>query len=189
MKRNLRQMLLTLLLSLALLPPCAPGAAAQAFSAAQVKAAFLYNFAKFVEWPGAAFDSADAPFVLGVLGTDPVGAAARELLRGKSIKGRPLVVREVAGPKAARECHLLFFGRDEEDRLEAILDALSGAPVLVVSDVERFTDRGGMIELVTVGQRIRFAIDAAAARAAGLTLSSQLRELALPVRGPAGEAP
>jgi len=189
MKRSPRQMLLTLLLSLALLPPCAPGAAAQAFSAAQVKAAFLYNFAKFVEWPGAAFDSADAPFVLGVLGSDSVGAAARELLRGKTVKGRPLVVREVADPEAARGCHLLFVGRNEEGRLEAILAALRGAPVLVISDMERFAERGGMIELLTVGQKIRFVIDAAAARAAGLTLSSQLLELALPVRGPAGEAP
>jgi len=189
MKRDLRQMLLTLLLSLALLPSCAPRAAAQAFSAAEVEAAFLYNFAKFIGWPEAAFDSADAPFVLGVLGTDPVGAAAHELLRGKSIKGRPLVVREVADPEAARGCHLLFFGRDEEDRLEVILAVLRGAPVLVVSDLERFAERGGMIGLVPAGQKIRFAIDAAAARAAGLTLSSQLLDLALPVPEPAEGTP
>jgi len=189
MKRSLRHMFLALLLSLTLLHPCVPGAAAQVFSAAQVKAAYLYNFAKFVGWPAVALGDADAPFVLCFLGTDPVGAAARELLSGKSVQGRPLVVRQAVDLEAADGCHLIFVGRGEEPRLDAILATLRGTPVLVVSDVEHFSERGGMIELVTTGQRIRFAIDAAAARSAGLSLSSQLLELALPARGAAREAP
>jgi len=181
-------MTLAVLLALTLCPPDVPAAAAPVFSAPQVEAAFLYNFAKFVEWPDSAFSTAESPFILGFLGPDPVADAARQLLRGKSVGGRSLVVREV-DLETAKSCHILFVGRVEEARLAAIVAALRGDPVLLVSDMERFAGRGGMIGLVTAGQKIRFAIDAAAARAAGLTLSSQLLDLARPDAGPAGEDP
>jgi len=188
MTNRLRRICLHLCLFTAALQPLRAEAVAAEFSAPQVKAAFLYNFAKFVDWPAGAFATERSPLVLGVLGQDPVGDAATELLAGKTVKGRPLEIRSVSSPEEAIRCHLLFISSTELSLLDRTLPALQRHSVLTVSDGERFAELGGVIGLMTVDQRIRFEINAQAARDAGLEISSQLLSLATTVHGPPGRA-
>jgi len=178
MKSRLRKICLTVCLSALTLPALAEPAAGAEFSASQVKAAFLYNFAKFVDWPADAFSTADAPLVLGILGPDPVCSAAMQSLAGKKVKGRPLEVRPVSGIEGAKGCHILFIGAAEQPRLVQLLDSLRGSSILTVSGIEHFIEQGGSIGLTTVEQKIRFEINLEAAREADLVVSSQLLTLA-----------
>lgn len=140
----------------------------------QLKAVFLFNFAQFVDWPGGAFATPDAPLVIGVLGEDPFGEVLDEVVRGERVGGRPLVVRRFRAVEEVDQCHLLFVGRSEAGRAGRILAALKGRPVLTVADMEDFAVRGGMIRFVTDRGRIRFRINLEAAKDAGLVLSSKL---------------
>ncbi|HWS15864.1 MAG TPA: YfiR family protein [Candidatus Methylomirabilis sp.] len=139
-----------------------------------VKAAFLYNFAKFIEWPD---EKAGSPgdFPLCVLGSesDPV-LTALDSLQGKTVRGLPLTTRRVATLGEARTCRILFVTSSERPRLPEILSALRGRPVLTVGDTNGFAERGGIINLVKAGNRISFEINTDAAQRAGLTMSSKL---------------
>jgi hypothetical protein len=178
MKSRLRKICLTVCLGALTLPALAAPAAGAEFSAPQVKAAFLYNFAKFVDWPAEAFSTADAPLVLGILGPDPVATAAMQSLADKTVKGRPLEVRLLSGIEEAKRCHILFISVTEQPSLAQLLDSLRGSSILTVSDIEHFAEQGGSISLTTVEQKIRFEINVEAAREAGLVVSSQLLTLA-----------
>jgi hypothetical protein len=178
MKSRFHKICLTFCLGALTLQPLAAPAAGAEFSAPQVKAAFLYNFAKFVDWPAEAFSTADAPLVLGILGPDPVGSAAMQSLADKKVKGRPLEVRVLSGIEEAKRCHILFISVTEQPRLARLLDSLRGSSILTVSDIEHFAERGGNIGLTTVEQKIRFEINVEATREAGLVVSSQLLTLA-----------
>ncbi|HEY9509510.1 MAG TPA: YfiR family protein [Verrucomicrobiae bacterium] len=146
----------------------------------QLKAAFLFNFAKFVDWPPAAFTNSTAPFVIGVLGQDPFGKDLENTVRNKSIGGHAIVARAVASIPDARQCQILFVSNSESKRLREILDGLRGASVLTVGENEKFFVAGGMVNFVVEGRKIRFQINDAAAKAAGLKISSKLLSLALP---------
>lgn len=149
----------------------------------QLKAAFLFNFAKFVEWPPETFADQRSPIVIGILGDNPFRDESRDLLeetvRNKVINERPVVVKVVQAPAAATNCHILFISTSEKERLPEILAGLRGASVLTVGETERFTESGGMINFVLEGNKIRFQINDAAARSARLTVSSKLLSLAL----------
>jgi hypothetical protein len=140
----------------------------------QVKAVFLFNFSRFVEWPDAAFADERAPFVVGVFGFDPFGAELDEVVRGESVRGRPLVVRRVQSAGDAAHCQILFIHHSEGDRLSEVLGALDRHSTLTVSDIEGATQQGVMIRLVKQSGRVRMRIDAESARAAQLTISSNL---------------
>jgi len=143
-----------------------------------IKAAFLYNFAKFTEWPAAAFASADSPLTICVLGDDPFGAAL-DAIDGKEIKGRTVSVRRLADTAVAEACHVIFISISEETRLTDILDILRGRPVLTVADMPEFARTGGIINLKTnEEERIRFDINIGKAQQAGLRMSSKLLSLA-----------
>ncbi|MBI3849399.1 MAG: YfiR family protein [Verrucomicrobia bacterium] len=144
----------------------------------QVKAAFLYNFAKFVEWPSVSAASNDAPFVVGVLGRNPFGADLDQILKDKIVNRRPVKIKQCETAQAARNCQILFIGATEETRLPQIFEALKGAAVLTVSDIRRFADRGGMICFVMEENKVRFEINKSNAQQAGLTVSAQLLKLA-----------
>jgi hypothetical protein len=181
--------LLVCLGALTLTAGAMPAAGAE-FSAPQVKTAFLYNFAKFVAWPAAAFSTADAPLVLGILGPDPVGAAAGQSLAGKTVRGRRLEVRSVSGMEEAKGCHILFLGAAHLPSLARIHAGLRQSHVLTVSDIEHFAEGGGGIGLTTVEQKIRFEINLETMRQAGLVVSSQLLTLATAIhRSPAWDPP
>ncbi len=141
----------------------------------QVKAAFLYNFAKFVDWPARSFPDANAPIVIGVLGESPFGDELEKLAKGRRINGRPIVVRWVSA-EGARSCHLLFVGAGDEGRFAGIKDGLPG--VLTVGESDGFSRRGGMINFVFEGEKIRFEINVGQAEAEGLKISAQLQKLA-----------
>jgi len=140
----------------------------------QVKAVFLFNFSQFVDWPHTAFETPDAPLVIGVLGRDPFGAQLDEVVKGESVKGHPLQVRRFATVEELNGCHILFVSASEQRRLDEILQRVKGRSVLTVADKGDFAQRGGMILFVTERERVRMRINLEAAEAAGLTLSSKL---------------
>jgi hypothetical protein len=144
----------------------------------QVKAAYLFNFAKFVEWPVGAFATPDAPLVIGIYGPDPFGAALEALVRDKRVAGRPLVIRRSGSITDLRTSHLVFVSATAKDALPAVLARLSGATVLTVGEDERFIESGGVVRFELVDGRVGFTIDVGAASRARLTISSQLLRLA-----------
>ncbi len=148
-----------------------------------IKAAFLYNFAKFVEWPNGVFAAAEAPLALCVLGADPFGGELDMVVQGKTAQGHPVVVRRLDGLGAVARCHILFVSSSEQERFAEVLGAVAGRSVLTVGEDGEFARAGGMISFVLREQRVRFAIDAGAAERAGLRLSSRLLDLAEPVHG------
>ena len=143
----------------------------------QVKAAFLYNFAKFVEWPDTAFTNPEAPMAFCVIGADPFGPSLDDL-QGKRVKNRPVSIQRIDAPADAQRCHVLFISSADNHRMAEITAAVKGSPVLVVGDAERFARRGGTIGFLAERNRVAFEINAGAAKGAGLTVSSQLLKLA-----------
>jgi hypothetical protein len=147
-----------------------------------VKAAYLYNFAKFVQWPADAARRDARTFQVCVIGEDPFGPVLDRVVAGGSINGRTVAVRRIAGAQDGRSCHILFLGGMDERRAVETLDTLGRADVLTVSDLPEFTQRGGMIQFVVQGARVRFEVNLDRARDAGLMLSSELLRVALTVR-------
>jgi hypothetical protein len=150
------------------------GDASAALSEHRLKAVFLFNFTRFVEWPPSAFTAPDAPFVLGVFGRDPFGSDLDDVVRDETINGRRLLVRRVQSVQDAAACQILFIPQSERANLDEILAALSRSNTLTVSDLDGSAQHGAMIRLVTDRDRIRLRINVDAARAAGLTISSKL---------------
>jgi len=148
------------------------------FSEYDVKAAFLFNFAKFVEWPAAAFRDASEPIVLGVVGDDPFGDTLDRMLAEKKIRGRTLVVKRFETVDSLERCHILFVSRAESAHLDRVLARIHGTPTLTVGDGERFAEVGGMIGFTVERSRVRFDVDLQAARRAGLNPSSELLKVA-----------
>lgn len=144
-----------------------------------VKAAFLYNFAKFTEWPAL---PAGAPIVVCIAGDDGIAAALVETVRGQNISGHTLEVRRSQDNAAWRVCHLLFIADAETRRAAGGLGAIKTLPVLTVSDGKGFSQASGIIELFVEGGKMRFAINVDAAEGSGLHLSSRLLGLAKVIR-------
>ena len=155
----------------ALAQPAAP-------SEYQFKAAFIYHFAQFVEWPAAAFSEDKAPFVVGILGENPFGHALEQAVNGKSLNEHPLVVREFRSAAQAKGAHILFISVSEKKRLPEIFAALKGASVLTISETDHVLESGPIINFITEGNKIRFQISEEPARQAGLKISSKLLSLA-----------
>jgi hypothetical protein len=151
----------------------------------QLKAAFLFSFAKFVDWPPDSFASPQAPFSICILGADPFGQVIDDVLRDKTIGDHPVVVKRTNEPAEVRHCQIVFISSSESRRLPEILSSLQGASVLIVGDTDHFADSGGTIGLMLEQNHIRFAINTVAAESAGLKISSKLLALAKIVRGPA----
>ncbi|MDE2050938.1 MAG: YfiR family protein [Gammaproteobacteria bacterium] len=149
-------------------------------TAQQVEAVFLFYFSQFVDWPPAAFDGAGSPIVIGVLGDDPFDGALDQAVAGERVNGRPVVVRHLKGLADAAGCQILYISSSEAAQLPQILSALKGRNVLTVSDLDHFARSGGMIRFLLIDQHVRLRINAQAARAAGLTLSSRLLRAAVP---------
>lgn len=146
-----------------------------------MKAAFLYNFITFTDWPADAFASPESPYVIGVLGTDPFGKSLEEIIGSDRIKGRPLVVRRFQRVEDARRCHILFIASSEARRVADILPRLAGQPVLTVSDLPGFAEAGGAIGF-TAQTRIGLIINPSVLHQANLVVSSKLLRLAQLVR-------
>jgi YfiR/HmsC-like len=142
----------------------------------QIKAAYLYNFGRFVEWPPSSLKNDN--FVVCVLGRDPFGPALDKVLTGETISGKPVMAKRISNPQESNTCQILFLNETDEDHLTRLLGALDKEAVLTVSDAPRFSQRGGMIQFVMDGQRVRFEVNLAATQHAGLALSSELLRVA-----------
>lgn len=143
----------------------------------KVKAVFLFNFTQFVEWPGTAFSSAGAPFVVGVAGEDPFGPFLEETVQNERVGSHPVVVQRYHEAKDVRGCHILFLNyKDPEKLKEALLQA--GRNTLTVSDADGFMRMGGMIRFVTENNKIRLQVCPDAAKSAELQISSKLLRVA-----------
>jgi hypothetical protein len=154
--------------------PGAAGGQEIAPSEYQMKAAFLFNFAKFVEWPTAVLPE-NSPLVMGVLGDDPFDGALENAVRNKAIAEHPLAYKRVKSLSEVKDCHILFISSSEKKRWPQLSDALAGASVLTVSENwDHFTDAGGVIYFFMENRRVCFDINAEAARKVGLKISSKL---------------
>jgi hypothetical protein len=151
---------------------------AQSISEYQVKAAFLYNFARFVEWPKDAFPDARTPILLGIVGEDPFGGALEQTVKGKTISGRELVLKRVPPQQDLKGFHLLFVSSSEARHLSQIMESVNGKGVLTVGETDGFTQAGGVINFTLVENKVRFEINTDAAERAGLKISSKLLSLA-----------
>ncbi len=142
-----------------------------------IKAAFLFNFAKFVEWPANAFKDDLSPMNLCILGTDPFGSAL-DTLKDKTIKGRPFKIKRANRADDIEACHILFISASEKGNLKQILDAVRNSNTLTISEIEGFAQMGGIINFIVVNQKVHFEINPAAAERSRLKISSQLLKLA-----------
>jgi hypothetical protein len=149
----------------------------------QVKAAYLFNFLKFVEFPEDSFGDALAPIVIGIVGEDPFGQSLPQVVVGKTVDGRDLVIRNFHAGENLRGVHILFISASEKKRLPQILASLQGVSVLTVADLDGFLDEGGMIQFLSENDRVRFAINVNAAGRAKVKISSKLLSLARAVVG------
>ena len=151
-----------------------PAAGSETFKEYELKAAYLYNFTQFVDWPPEAFPAPDTPLVIGVLGADPFGRNLDVLVNNEVVKNRRLVVQRYRRAADIGICHILFISGSETERVEQILAVLKGKPILTVGDSSSFAFRGGIIRLLTDKNKIRLKINMEAAKAANLTISSKL---------------
>ncbi len=140
----------------------------------QIKAVFLFNFTKYVDWPASAFADAQAPFVIGILGDDPFGSALDDTVRGEKVDGRPLVIQRYSSWQDIKDCQILYISQSKSAELARIFAGIKGRSILTVGDADNFTDQGGMIWLVTENSKIRLKINLDPVKAANLTISSSL---------------
>jgi len=144
----------------------------------QIKAAFLYNFAKFVEWPADTFADPHDPIVLGIVGEDPFGSVLDKIVLGKTVNGRGLMIKRLKPGPDLRKCHILFISSSEKKHLAPILESLQGSSVLTVGETDRFAQSGGVINFILEENKVRFEINSETAARARLKISSKLLALA-----------
>jgi hypothetical protein len=156
------------------------GLAQETPSEYQVKAAFMFNFAKFVEWPPEAFAETNSPIVLGILGKNVFGSDLEKTIRDRKVNNHPFQFTNFNSTAEATNCHILFISPSEKDNFTKIISTLHNARVLTVSETEGFIKTGGMINFTFEGNNIRFEISDEAAKKAGLKVSSKLLSLAVP---------
>jgi hypothetical protein len=165
------------LVSALLLLPHSPVAQQARPTESQVKAAYLYNFGKFVTWPEVRGPEAGS-FEICILGKDPFGEVLDATVNGESIERKQIRVRRLATVQNAASCNILFISASEESRLSTILSVAQRLHLLTVSDIKHFAERGGVIGLVPQQERIRFEVNRSAAERCHLVLSSELLKVA-----------
>jgi hypothetical protein len=148
----------------------------------EVRAVYLYNFARYITWPASAFPDARTPVRICVQGTDPFGDALDRAVSGETVNGRPLEAVRVAFGDPLRGCHILYASSVDDRRMAATLASTQGRPVLTVGEDDRFLGRGGMIRFRRVDNRVRFDINLKAVEANGLRISARLLGVAAEVR-------
>jgi len=144
----------------------------------EVKAAFLFNFARFVEWPAKALVRNGDPIVIGIVGDDPFGDALLQIAKEQTAQGRKIEIRYYKADEDCSASHLLFLSRSVAAQTEEILQRLQGRPILTVSEKEGFVRQGGVIEFALVEKTVRFDINATIAMQVGLKVSSKLLAVA-----------
>jgi hypothetical protein len=151
----------------------------------QVKALFLLNFTKYVDWPTTAFAETNSPIVIGLYGENRFGDALTKVVADKTISGRQIIVQPIEKDGDLGKCQMLFISDSEKNHLGEILDKIKTLPVLTVGETDQFMERGGVINFVKKAGKIRLEINLAAARQAKLGISSKLLGVADTVKGKA----
>lgn len=149
----------------------------------RVKAAYLLHFVRYVYWPGSSATGTSSPVILGVLGPDPMVEVLETTVSGKTVNNRPIKVKVFASPEQIDRCDVLFVPKSESRQLQSALSMLAGRPILTVSDTEKFSHEGGMVEFLLIDDTVRFSINNDAAERAGLKLSSELLRVAYSITG------
>ncbi len=159
---------------------CTPAVHSQSSAPTEydLKLAFLFNFAKFVEWPQDAFANEKAPITLCVFGTDPFGRSLDEIVQGKTANNREFAIRRMMKSEDLRGCQIMFISDTERGRLAEVLESLKHSSVLVVGESDGFAQRGGCIQFYLEDNKVRFSINVDAVQRARLTVSSKLLALA-----------
>jgi hypothetical protein len=153
-------------------------AVAQSATGDQVKAAYLFNFAKFIEWPAEGFDKADAAMNFCTLGRSPVVDELDSSVRGKSISGHIVTVKHLHGPEEIKGCHLVFLAASAGKQGRKLVLAAKGSPILLVAESPGFARAGGTIDFIMEDSRLIFEVNITAAENAHLKISSKLLALA-----------
>ncbi len=159
---------------------CAPMAVESVYAAPveyEVKAAFVHNFAKFIEWPEHAFDRADSPLRIGILGEGPIDEPLMNL-NGKEVQNRSLEVTRAGNTKNLRQYHIIFVNPSEKGRTRSLLRKLKGTGILTIGDLDGFAEQGGAFNFYLEEGKVRFEINDCAARRENLKVSSKLLRLA-----------
>ena len=151
----------------------------------QVKALFLFNFAKYVDWPPAVFAGTNAPIIIGLIGEDRFGDALKKMVEGKRVSGRQILIQPIEKDSDLGKCQILFISDSEKNRLSEILDKIKALPVLTVGETDQFMESGVVINFVKKEGKIRLEINLEAARQARLEISAQLLRVADVVKGQA----
>ena len=162
----------------ALLPVLAVSSVADGPTEFDVKAAFVYNFAKFTEWPTASMVEDDSAFVIGILGTSNISNRLKELVADKDVRGRSIEIVEIRDTAAIRGCHILVVGDGFKKDMGWIRKDARKRHILTIADWDSFSEQGGMVYLYVAENRVRFRICTTEAASAGLTLSAKLLRLA-----------
>jgi hypothetical protein len=158
-------------------------AQSQPLSESQIKAGFLFNFTKFVEWPSEAFGDTGVPIVLGVVGNSPVTELLIEAAAGKTVNGRAVIVQRFKEGQDPRTCHILFVTSSQERHAPQILERLKGSPILTVSETSGFAQSGGMINFIVEENKVRLEINLDATARARLKISAKVIAVARLVTG------
>lgn len=177
MKRFLLLATLLVLLGLA-----APGYSTDTPGEYKVKAAYLYNFAKFIRWPDSAFQDTEAPLVIGVLGTNYFNGALQPLA-SKNVRNRVIAIKHFKTLSEVKNCQLLYISKSEQQNLDMILKKLATQSILTVGDFKNFVDLGGIIQFVNRRNRLRFSINLTVASQNNIQIEAQLLSLAADVVG------
>ncbi|HWG58094.1 MAG TPA: YfiR family protein [Candidatus Acidoferrales bacterium] len=143
-----------------------------------IKAGFIYNFVKLMQWPAGAFAQASSPIVIGVIGADPFRGTLDDVLKGKEVNGRSFVVKHLKWGADLKDCNIVFLSASESAHLDDLLRLTKGGPVLTIGDMPGFAQRGGIINFVLQDDRVRFEINVEAAQQANIAISSRLLALA-----------
>ncbi len=155
---------------------------ASAQSEDQVKAAFLFNFVRYVEWPSEVFENDGADVKICMLDADAFGRVVTQIVSGKSVGDRKVKIESIRSVDSARDCHLLYVGSPARETLSDLVSTLASAPVFTVSDAEGFAEGGGMANFFRADNKIRFEMNPGAAKKAKLKISSRLLRLAKVVK-------
>ncbi len=172
-RRHCQPVILTLLFSITIF-----SAQAQAPREYQIKAAFLFNFTQFVEWPASCFSTDKDPFIIGIIGENPFGSYLEEIVVGEKVNGHPLVIRYFKTLEEIKSCHILYINLSQTSKLEQVVAGLKGKTILTVSDRTDFIQEGGTLRFFTKNNKIQFQINPEAGKKANLIISSKLLRLA-----------
>jgi hypothetical protein len=178
--RSVASALILLLVAPSLVLPAphvwaAPGGSSQEYA---LKAAFLYNFCQYIEWPPRTFASSSSPIIIGIIGSNPFGSLLMETVDGERVRGRPIQLKYFRKLDDLRDCHILFISESERGRYNQILNALRGTAVVTVGESDQFIDNGGMIALRAAQNKVGLRINLAAVRTANVDMSSKLLRVA-----------